>query len=146
MANSLRLVYLAGPVDLDYTNDKLQWRHRASRELAEHNICSYNPPAAFRWVGGTHQASKLIRINEMALRQSDAMLLHLNSTITIGSIRELQQAINLNMPVVLWTPGDAYAMYENSLYLAGIQRHDTLEDAIRTLVNTPLHHLTAGVV
>jgi nucleoside 2-deoxyribosyltransferase len=136
-----RLVYLAGPIDLDLTDNRLAWRNRAAAMLAEHEICAYSPAAAFYWTGSTEGAEKVVRINSAALKESDAVLVYLNSQQTVGTMRELQQIVDWKKPVVLWIPDDAYERYKKSLYLASFKRCGTLEQAIETLATTKLEWL-----
>jgi len=141
----IRLVYLAGPVDLDPTDNKYRWREQAVQLLAAYNICSYSPAAAFYWVGGSAGAEKLIRINIAALEQSDAVLLHLNERPTVGSLRELQLAVDLRKPVVLWLSDEGYKHYSNSLYLSGFHKSGSLEHAVELLATTDPQKLTVPV-
>lgn len=141
----IRLVYLAGPVDFDPTNNKHVWRDQAAKLLAEHNICSYLPPAAFHWTGGQQGADKLISINMEALAQSDAVLLHLNDHFTIGSFRELQRAVDLRKPVVLWLTQEAFGRFGQSLYLTGFRQCSSMSTAVEILATADPNQLIVTV-
>lgn len=127
----MRLVYLAGPIDIDPDGGR-NWREKAIEILAARGVASYNPARAFNWTGGMEGAEKVVRINRVALEQCDSMVLHLNGHPTVGSFRELQMAADLGKPTVIWAPTD---VYPNTVYLHGIFRHSDLETVVDTLLN-----------
>lgn len=132
----VRMVYLAGPIDLDPTSHKRDWRKEAAEMLKEENICSFLPSEAFVWAEGTAGAEKVIRINAVALEESDAVLCHLNEHMTIGTIREIEKAVSLKKPMILWIDKKNAEKYKKSLYLAQIAKTGTLEKAITILCST----------
>ena len=139
--NGIRFVYLAGPIDLDPTSHKSDWRKEAAEMLEAEGICSFLPSEAFVWTGGVPGYEKVIRINTAALEQADAVLFHLNSRVTIGTVREIQVAADRNIPSILWIDADCWDKYSKSLYLAGLRVEHTLDQAVKTLLNTELHLL-----
>ena len=134
--SEVRMVYLAGPIDLDPTNHKSDWRKEASEMLKEQGICSFLPSEAFVWADGTQGAEKVIRINTKAIEVSDAVLFHLNEHLTVGTIREIQVAVDLKKPMVLWIDEKNIDQYAKSLYLAKITRTVTLQEAVTKLCLT----------
>ena len=129
----IRFVYLAGPIDFDPTGHKSDWRKEAAEQLKEAGVCSFVPSEAFVWADGTEGYDKVIRINMAALGQSDAMLVHLNDLITVGTVREIQRAADLWIPTVIWISPLMQEKYGRSLYLAGFRQVTRLDTAILLL-------------
>ena len=139
----IRLVYLAGPIDLVDGPERHDWRIEAEKALGARGMSSYNPARAFHWVGDANGGSKVIRINRMAMEQSDAVLFRLTTKPTVGTWRELQMAIDMGKPVVGWDVTNGAAA--DAIYLDGMQRYSTLESAAYRLLNGDLDALKMPV-
>lgn len=139
----IRLVYLAGPIDLVDGPERHDWRIEAEKALGARGVSSYNPARAFHWVGGANGGSKVIRINRMAMEQSDAVLFRLTTKPTVGTWRELQMAIDMGKPVVGWDVTNGAAA--DAIYLDGMQWYSTLESAVYRLLNGDLDALKMPV-
>lgn len=125
----IRLVYLAGPIDLVNAKESKGWREVAAKAFNEHNICSFSPAHAFNWVGDDMGAQKLIDINYVALEKSDALFLHLpEKTQTVGSLIELKIASDLGKPIIIWT------QLRKSLYLEPFIKESLLTKAIERMI------------
>lgn len=125
----IRLVYLAGPIDLVDAEESKGWREIAAKALSEHNLCTYSPAHAFNWVGSDLGAGKLININYEALKESDALFLYLpERTQTVGSLIELKIASDLKKPIVIWTK------LRKSLYLEPFIKESVLDKAIERVI------------
>jgi len=125
----IRLVYLAGPIDLSTPKESTKWREVVAKALSEYNICTFSPAHAFNWVGDDVGAQKLIDINYEALRKSDAFFLYLPDDVqTVGSLIELKIASDLEKPIVIWTH------LRKSLYLEPFIKESLITKAIGRIV------------
>jgi len=98
---SVSMVYLAGPVD--FTDDAHDWREQVADKLLEFNIASFSPPHAFK-AGGMADpfvSPRLMAINFAAIWNSDLVFVNLGNTLSVGTSREIQQAINWGKPVIV---------------------------------------------
>lgn len=125
----IRLVYLAGPIDLSTREESRGWREEVAEAFSKYNLCTYSPAHAFNWVGNDMGAQKLIDINYVALKESDALFLYLpDNAQTVGSLIELKIASDLKKPIVICTK------IQKSLYLEPYIKEKLLTKAIERMV------------
>lgn len=129
-SKKVKLVYLAGPIDLCTKEESRDWRKEAINGLNKAGIATFCPAHAFNWSGNTDGAEKVININEIALRSSDAVLINLPEGVqTVGTLIELKMANDLKKHIVIRTD------IKKSLYLEPYIKEETLEKAIEKVIS-----------
>lgn len=132
MAKSITMVYMAGPIDLDPTDSKREWREEAAKQLLEGDIATFSPAHAFSWKPGCDGGSQIRSINWAALDTCRAMLCFLPAnTPTIGTIMELQYCLYQEYNIYLVTG------IQNSIYLDDprIRQFKSIREAIKAIVH-----------
>ncbi|MDA3834059.1 MAG: hypothetical protein PF495_11750 [Spirochaetales bacterium] len=123
-----RLIYLAGPIDLDETDEKKKWRQWASKELNELGFSTFSPVGAFSWRPGCGSESTIREVNWSALHASAAVLCYLPKGVqTIGTIMEIFKCMQTGKSLYLCTD------IKNAIYLHGIETFKTVQDAVDSL-------------
>ena len=129
-----KLVYLAGPIDDTSSDHAKHWRAEASQVLGRYGIHAFNPYLAYNLVPRTMMgvAKQVLAVNETAIRVSDAVIVNLAVPGKgIGSIREMDLAVRLGLPVAAVT-GDNH----KRLALHDVNSFQSLADACEWLVKT----------
>ena len=112
MSNRFRHVYLAGPVAFQDWDKATGWRQAATKVLAKHDIVAVNPLRGVKkdkWVKNSVlpevgvSAEMIYRRDKADVMSCDAVLLHMPSKISHGSLIELGWASACNIPVVCTT-------------------------------------------
>lgn len=103
------LVYLGGPIDFA-PGDARGWREQAADFLLKRGISSFSPAHAFKAVSTAQEgiSQRLMAVNFCAVLNSDVCLINLGEAMSVGTSREIHQAILWNIPVVVVlnrTPG-----------------------------------------
>lgn len=128
----MRCVYLAGPIDAVTRADAMGWRDQVSGILARQDIATYNPCAAF--AGGSLLTADVIdKINRTAIQSCDAVLARMTEKApSVGTPREIEFAVSLRKPVVVWADND---QWKRHLAAYDIAMAFTAEDAVEFLLN-----------
>lgn len=122
------MVYLAGPIDAVTSEEAKDWRTEVADKLVNMGYSTFSPAHAIMWDGDAVSALRIMKINWKALEQSDIVLVHLPPGVTtIGTIRELQKAVDLGKKVLVVTPIVEHA------YLCDVQVFSSFQSALDTL-------------
>lgn len=129
LPNKPELVYLCGPIDYA-PGDARGWRERAAEFLLERGIASFSPAHAFFARGEAHEgvSQRIMAINFAALYHTDVCLAFLGNVMSIGTSREIQQAVSWGIPVVSVVEGR-----KPSHYLIDTWTTSSLEEALKLI-------------
>lgn len=123
------VIYLASPID---QGDAAEAKHLAQEWLLGHNCAVFDPAAG--WTVPRHGKPNpaLQHGNVALLRQCDGMLAILRpDVLTIGVILEIEEALNMGIPVKIYGEGLRPSW---SLAYLGVTVHDSLSAAITDLL------------
>lgn len=126
------MVYLGGPIDFA-PSEARGWREETANLFAGFGIATFSPVHAFRATGEAQPglSHRLMAVNFAAVWYSDLVLINLGTSMSVGTSREIQQAVAWGKPVVTVldrTPGH---------YLVDTYCCRTLESAFETILE---HH------
>jgi nucleoside 2-deoxyribosyltransferase len=99
---TVRTVYLAGPIDFA-PGDARGWREIASKDLLACDIASFSPAHAFTagGVAADGVSEYIMAVNLAAVVNADAVLVNLGTSVSVGTSREIQLAVQTGIPVVV---------------------------------------------
>lgn len=100
---SSRYVYLAGSIEGVSEEIAENWRADARKFLSQRGIGTFDPYLAFSHPVAREHMTFIWDMNTHAILASNAVLCKLHPTArSIGSIREIQFALDHDIPVVVW--------------------------------------------
>lgn len=119
-----KMVYLAGPIDYS-PGDSRDWREFAADSFQKYDIATFSPVHAFRaGPGADSSSSRIMAINFGAIFNADLVFANLGDSLSVGTSREIHQAVLWNKPVI------AVIDKNPSHYLSDTYHYYTLEQGI----------------
>ena len=138
MTGEGKVVFLAGAIDL-VPSEEQSWKSLAQMKLKFHGFTVVDPAKTFNVCypedayARKRLGKKLREINENAILMSDFIIARMTSTMSIGTVTELQLCANNEKPcAIFWDSEDIIPVY---LYTFNLPIYTSLDECVQWASN-----------
>ena len=129
------LAYIAGPIDVA-DQISTNWRHLVAIELSKFGIICYLPYLGWLWdPSSSSSGQQIILANESILSMADVLVADLDFR-SVGTIREVQMATSLGIPVIARPSNSTRSPYAKDERIVWVEKVDDAVAAVRSFTST----------